>query len=54
MDALIELLKEPMPCDLKRVYNPESVNVYYENRIAAKVHLVNVKKTIKEILQEKL
>lgn len=54
MDALIELLKEPMPCDLNRVYNPESVNVYYENRIAAKVHLVNVKKTIKEILQEKL
>lgn len=42
-----------MEQDRGHKYQPDNVNVYYENRLAGTLHKVDVNKTIKEITSEK-
>lgn len=52
-DILCDLFAEPMEQDKQHKYLPDTVNVYYENRLAGTLHKANVRKTIKEITSEK-
>lgn len=52
-DVLINLFEQPLELDKEGEYVPHKLNVYYENRLAGKVHKVDVKKTIKDIVREK-
>lgn len=42
-----------MPHDKSYKYKPDTVNVYFENRINATIHQVDVRKTIQEITTDK-
>lgn len=42
-----------MPMDKSYKYKPDTVNVYFENRIKGTLHQVDVRKTIKEITTDK-
>ncbi|XP_037030296.1 DNA polymerase interacting tetratricopeptide repeat-containing, protein of 47 kDa [Bradysia coprophila] len=53
IDALSHLFAEPLECDRQQRYRFDSCNVYYENRIAASVHKVNLSQTIRQIVSEK-
>lgn len=53
-DALCELFLEPLECDRNLRYTPDTVTLYYENRLVAKVVKVDSQKTIQEITAEKL
>lgn len=48
-DILCDLFAEQMPQDKNYKYKPNTVNVYFENRIKATIHPVAVQKMIKEI-----
>lgn len=52
-DVLCDLFAERMPQDTTYKYKPDTVNVYFENRIKATIHQVDVQKTIKEITTDK-
>lgn len=52
-DVLCDLFAERMPQDKHYKYKPDTVNVYFENRIKATIHPVDVRKTIKEITTDK-
>lgn len=52
-DILCDLFAERMPQDKSYKYKPDTVNVYFENRIKATLHQVDVRKTIKEITTDK-
>lgn len=52
-DILCDLFAERMPQDTSYKYKPDTVNVYFENRINATIHKVDVQKTIKEITADK-
>lgn len=52
-DILCDLFAEQMPEDKDYRYRPDTVNVYYENRVQAKLHKIDVTKTIKEITADK-
>lgn len=51
-DILCDLFTERMPQDTSYKYRPDTVNVYFENRINATIHLVDVRKTIQEITMD--
>lgn len=48
------MLEEPLEFDVRREYHTDNVNAYYENRLSAKVHKIDVKQSIKEIVSSKL
>lgn len=52
-DVVDNLFAEPLPMDTKKIYRPDTVNVYYENRKVGCVHKVDLEKSVKEIIQEK-
>lgn len=52
-DILCDLFSERLAQDPLYKYKPDTVNVYYENRIAGTLHMVRPEKTIKEITMEK-
>ncbi|XP_062554417.1 DNA polymerase interacting tetratricopeptide repeat-containing, protein of 47 kDa [Armigeres subalbatus] len=52
-DVLINLFEEPLELDKEGEYFPHKLNVYYENRLAGRVHKVDIKKAIKDIVREK-
>lgn len=52
-DILCDLFAERMPEDKTYKYKPDTVNVYFENRLAGKLHKIDVRKTIKEITGDK-
>ncbi|KXJ68246.1 hypothetical protein RP20_CCG004791 [Aedes albopictus] len=52
-DVLINLFEQPLELDKEGEYVPHKLNVYYENRLAGKVHKVDIKKAIKDIVREK-
>lgn len=52
-DVLCDLFAERMPQDKSYKYRPDTVNVYFENRINATIHKVDVRNTIKEITADK-
>lgn len=52
-DILCDLFAERMPQDKSYKYKPDTVNVYFENRINATLHQVDVQKTIQEITADK-
>lgn len=41
-----------MPEDKHHLYRPDTVNVYYENRVQGKLYKVDVMHTIKQITME--
>ncbi|XP_037928538.1 DNA polymerase interacting tetratricopeptide repeat-containing, protein of 47 kDa [Teleopsis dalmanni] len=51
-DCIYTLFNEPLPWDTAKNYQPDSINVYYENRLAGRVHKVDLNKSIKEIINE--
>lgn len=52
-DILVDLFAERMEFDVHYAYRPNNVNVYFENKLTAKVHLVNVQDVIKTITANK-
>lgn len=52
-ETLCELFAERMPQDTSYKYKPDSVNVYFENRLNATLHQVDVRNTIKQITSDK-
>lgn len=52
-DILCDLFAERMPQDKNYKYKPDTVNIYFENRINASIHQVDARKTIKEITADK-
>lgn len=50
-DCLLALF-ENFEHDSNGSYRPNNVNVYYENKISGKTHLVDQKKTIRSIVEE--
>lgn len=52
-DCINSMFAERLPCDKEGKYRPGNLTVYYENRKAAMVHKINLRKTIREILEEK-
>ncbi|CAD7089394.1 unnamed protein product [Hermetia illucens] len=52
-DCINSMFAERLPCDKQGKYRPGNLTVYYENRKAAMVHKINLRKTIREILEEK-
>lgn len=48
-DILCDLFAERMVQDHSYKYKPDTVNVYFENRIEGTLHMIDVKKTIKDI-----
>lgn len=52
-DILCELFAERMPQDTAYRYKPDSVNVYFENRLNGTVHQIDVRHTIKQITSDK-
>lgn len=52
-DILCDLFAEKMPQDHSYKYKPDTVNVYFENRINGTLHKFDVQKTIKEITSDK-
>lgn len=51
-DILCDLFAEQMPEDKQHQYRPDTVNVYYENRVQGKLHKIDVMKTIKQITMD--
>lgn len=51
-DILCDLFAEQMPEDKHHQYRPDTVNVYYENRVQGKLHKIDVMKTIKQITMD--
>lgn len=52
-DILLELLSEPLQMDKRLQYRPNTVNVYFENRLAATCHKVNAFNRIVDIITDK-
>lgn len=52
-DVLDELLTEPLQMDHNLHYRPGTVNVYFENRLTATCHKVNVFNRIADIITDK-
>lgn len=52
-DILCDLFAERMPQDKSYKYKPDTVNVYFENRINATIHRADVRKSVKEITGDK-
>lgn len=52
-DVLTELLAEPLQMDKKMAYRPGAVNIYFENRLTATCHKVNVFNRIADIVTDK-
>lgn len=52
-DIIHDLFLDPLECDREKNYVHDNVKVYYENRNIKKVFLVDQKKSLKEILNER-
>lgn len=52
-DILADLFVERMECDSTYSYRPNTVNVYSEDTFTAKVHLIDIKESIKQITSNK-
>lgn len=52
-DVLQELLAEPLQMDKKLAYRPTTVNIYFENRLAATCHKVNTFNRVADIVADK-
>lgn len=51
-DILCDLFAEQMPEDKQHQYRPDTVNVYYENRVRGELHQIDAMKTIKQITMD--
>lgn len=51
-DILCDLFAEPMPEDKQYQYRPDTVNVYYENRVQGKLHKLDASQTVKQITSD--
>lgn len=52
-ELLVDMFTEPMECDKLHRYRPNTLSVYFENRIVATVHKVDINKSIGEIIKNK-
>lgn len=52
-DVLDEMFAEPLQVDPAYRYRPDSLAVYFENRLAGTVHKVNIFNKIADIITDK-
>lgn len=52
-EVLVDMFTEPLECDKKHRYRPDTLSVYFENRTVGTVHKVDITKSIGEIIKNK-
>lgn len=52
-DVLEEMFAEPLQVDPQYRYRPDTLSVYFENRLAGTVHKVNIFNRIADIITDK-
>lgn len=53
-DVLEDMFTEPLECDKQHRYKPNTLAVYFENRLDGTVHKVDISLTIRNIIMNRL